>query len=124
MGHFVSGQATQQFKDNYEKETVYWKGNKLMKYGQKLKLKYFKAELLKYEDSKFELELHQKYENRASIWYGASLAGMIYAASTEDQNLALPALSVSIGALVPFLIFLRTKRTMVFTNPSGNTTGM
>lgn len=66
-GFCIKGQTPQQLKDNYERETVYWKGGKILKGDRKLKLKYFKVELLKFQDSKFEFEQYRRYEKQAWI---------------------------------------------------------
>ncbi len=81
--HFLPGQS---LKEKYEKETVYWQGNKLMRDGQKLKVRDFKLELLRYQDSSVEFRWYQKYDRVSWVWYGASVIGVLATTTAADRS--------------------------------------
>lgn len=102
----VFSQSPTELRDKYERETVYWNGNKLMKGDNKVKLKNFKLELLRYEDSRFTYQQYRKHDRQAWLWLGASVGGFIVAAAANDQTNSNIALGVSFGSLIPMIIHM------------------
>ena len=106
----AKSQDIQLFDSLYKARTVFLNGEKVMWRNSKIKLKHFKLELLKYQDSRMEYRRFKRNDNHALIWFGAALGGIILSRPFEGRDIGVAGLVFGIGGWIPFALHKRKSR--------------